>query len=61
MDQHERIDRTTPLQSVRSMALSATMVECEHFFIYLIIYLFTNLVSSFSYKDIISLINIVHV
>ena len=36
MDQHARPNRTTPLQSVWSMALSAMMVECEQF-----IYLFT--------------------
>ena len=31
MDQHTRPYRTTPLQSVWSMALSAMMVECERF------------------------------
>ena len=35
MDQHARPDRTTPLQSVWSMALSAMTVECEWFFFFI--------------------------
>ena len=37
MDQHAWLDKTTPLQSAWSVALSTMMVECEQF-IYLLIY-----------------------
>ena len=35
MDQRAWPNRTTPLQSVWSMALSAVMVECERFILYM--------------------------
>ena len=53
MDQHARPNRTTPLQSVWSMALSAMMVECEPF-IYLFIQCrrFTNISQKFYQEKI---------
>ena len=37
MDQHAQPDRTTLLQSAWSVALSATMVECEQFIYFFIV------------------------
>ena len=49
MDKHTRSVRPTPLQSARSMELSALVVECD-LVVYFIIYFFINeIILSFYY------------